>query len=157
MRFEKAVMGRVWVARALGEFRLAGRVFFVVATNKSGGHLLSDSAGEVSMFFSVVNWTFLSKKKTPKKLGRVSRSACVFHVKTLGLLPKQLKTYPLPFKEKKKSHSCCFLCNSLDKNLIVKVGLCFFLTLLVLGMRILVTCFLWICCSNYHCASEVTH
>ena len=59
------------------------------------------------MFSSYSETAFLWKKKTWKKLGRATRSTCVFHVKkkkqktTLGLFPKHLKSYPFPFKEKK--------------------------------------------------------
>lgn len=110
VRFEKVVMAWVWVAgeASPGEFSLAGGVFFVVTTDKSRRHVLSDSAGAVSMFSPVVNWTFLLKKKTLKKLGKVSRPTCIFHVKISGLLPNQLKTYPFPLKEKKISFMLVF-------------------------------------------------
>lgn len=124
VRFEKVVMAWVWVAREAspGEFSLAGGVFFVVTTDKSRRNVLSDSAGAVSMFSPIVNWPFLLKKKTLKKLGKVSRPTCIFHVKISGLLPNQLKTYPFPLKEKKISFMLVFFFffNSMDKNFILE-------------------------------------
>lgn len=146
-------MAWVWVAgeASPGEFSLAGGVFFVVTTDKSRRHVLSDSAGAVSMFSPIVNWTFLLKKKTLRKLGKVSRPTCIFHVKISGLLPNQLKTYPFPLKEKKISFMLVFFFffNSMDKNFILESFFFLrfiFLLLLVPLMRILVNCFLWICC-----------
>lgn len=112
-----------------GEFSLAGGLFLVVTIYKSGRPLLSDSVGAVSMFSPTVNWTFLLKKKPQEKFGRVSQPAGIFHIKISGLLPNQLKTYPFPFKEKKKIPFILFFYLSLWIRIshlrFKKVGFCF--------------------------------
>lgn len=97
----------------------------------------------------MIHGTFLLKKKTVTKTWE-GNSLVIFSLKTSGLFPNQLKTYPFknifPLQGKKNPNSCCFLKLWIRISYLtfLEKGICFSLLLLVLAMRILVNCFLCI-------------